>query len=166
MTVLLACHLRGRGAVLAADSRVTSGTEIVTDVCNKTLRCGAVTLAIAGHDGALMSALRPARDLGAVVSAAAAYAKDHENQSWTVVLYDSEGDRLYALDSDGYLQATERLWLAAGCGGTYALGYAEAKPAPKNLAAAELLAREAIRATFKRDSACGGRIRILTCPRA
>lgn len=162
MTCIIAARVPGRGAVIACDSRVTAGTEIVTDACDKWLVCGTVALAISGRDGGLVHALRGAKNLPELMKAAAEYSSAHTEQNWLLVAYDRTKDQLLQLDSDGALMPCERRFVAGGSGGSYALGWIEAQRTPKTLATAASVSRDAVRAAMKRDCACGGRVRVLT----
>lgn len=160
MTCCVAIRVPGRGAVLAADSRVTQGTEILTDRCDKLLRCGSVALGIAGQDGGLMMALSVATDLAEVITQADKYTKDR-HLDWSALLYDSMSGQLGYLDSDGSVLASEHWAVGVGSGSTWALGWLMAQKRPKSLDTAVVLARNAVKVACKRDACCGGRIRTL-----
>lgn len=164
MTCIVACRVPGKGAVIACDSRVTAGTEIVTDACDKWMVCGTVALAIAGRDGGLVQALTPARSLAEVLKASSTYAKDHHELNFQIVAYERTRDHLWQLDSDGALLQVERRFTSGGSGGNYALGWLEACAAPKTLGQARKVLANAVRASMKRDCACGGPVRVLTVP--
>lgn len=165
VTCIVACRVPGKGAVIACESRVTAGTEIITDACDKWMVCGTVVLAIAGHDGGLVQALTGSKNLPGVLKAAAEYSSAHNGLNWQIIGYDMPRDQLLQLDSDGALIVVERKVTAGGSGGSYALGWLEAQRAPKTLGAAARSTTLAVRAAIKRDCACGGRVRVLSIPK-
>lgn len=165
MTCIVACRVPGKGAVIASDSRVTAGTEIITDACDKWMVCGTLALAISGHDGGLVQVLTGCKSLQEVMQKAAEYSNAHSGLNWQIIGYDRTRDKLLQLDSDGALIVVERAITAGGSGGSYALGWLEAQRAPQTLVGAARATTLAVRAAIKRDCACGGRVRVLTVPR-
>lgn len=161
MTVIVAVRLPGEGAVLAADGRVTQGTEIITDVCEKLSVCGSAILGASGQDGCLLPVLEQAKNWQDVVRAGVDFASKWTSLNWNVVGYDRKADQLWYFDWDGSQIPVPGMFAAIGCGGTYALGYMDARPKPRSLEDAAVLARAAVKATCKRDALCGGRVRLI-----
>lgn len=160
MTVLAAVRVPGKGCVLAADSRVTAGTSIVTDTCVKVLRCGAVVAGVSGHDGSLLTALKGTRNWDEVLRGAFKYAADHPALDWSLLVYDSGADVLRYVDSDETV-LDSGLVATGGCGAPYARGWLDAQAPARTLEVARAQAMGAVRAAIKRDSACGGRVRTI-----
>ena len=164
MTCIVAVRVPGVGCVLGCDSRVTVGTEILTDLCDKYFVAGPCAGAIAGYDGGLLQALVAAKGVDAVRAAALKYTEDREKLDWSALLYDQRADKLGYLDSSG-------AWLplgstaAQGCGAAYALGYLSGQPTPRTLDQAHALAEAAVKVAIRHDSACGGRVRAVRAPR-
>jgi 20S proteasome alpha/beta subunit len=159
MTVLAAVRIPGKGCVLAADSRVTGGTTIITDTCNKIVRCGSAALAISGCDGNLLGAVANARSWTELLQAAFKYTADHDKLDWAGIGYDSTSDRLWSVDSDQHILDVGTS-AVGGCGGGVARGWLDAHVGQlRNLDNAKALVVGACRAAIRRDSACGGRVR-------
>lgn len=161
MTVLAAVRVPGRGAVLVADSRVTGGTDIITDTCQKIVRCGSAGLAISGCDGNLLGAVANTRTWAELVQAAFKYASEHTTLDWSGIGYDAVSDRLWFIDSDEHL-IDAGTTAVGGSGGRVARGWLDAyESEPKTLEGAKAWVVGACRAAIRRDSACGGRVRSL-----
>lgn len=160
MTVAAVYHLPGQGAVFACDSRLTMGTTILSDNCDKWLRCGSVTLVIAGSDGGLTLALAHCRDIQQVLRAADAYSTARD-VDWIALGYDQESDRIFTLLSDGQLQPLKR-YGAIGCGAAYAKGWLGACALRRGSGSVERVLRDACASACANDMACGGQIRTIT----
>ena len=120
MTVILAVRLPGEGAVLASDGRVTQGTEIVTDVCEKLVICGSAILGASGQDGGLLPSLEQAKNWPDVIRVGYEFIKAAPSTlSWNTVGYDRKADQLWYFDSDGAQIPVPGMFGAIGCGGTY-----------------------------------------------
>lgn len=161
MTVILAIRLPGEGAILAGDGRVTVGSEILTDSCEKLAVFGSIALGVSGHDGGLLQALEPAKNLAEVMKLANDYTRG-SSLAWDAVAYDRKQDQLLYLDYHGAVITAPGIFATTGSGGTYAMGFVEARPRPKTFEEATELAKQTLRTTFKKNSECGGRIRLLT----
>lgn len=166
MTVLAAVRVPGKGCVLAADSRVTAGSTIVTDICKKILRCGSSAVAMSGCDGNLLGVLANCRSWEDVLKSAFAYQREHDKLDWSALGYDAKTDRLWTFDSDEHIMDMG-VSAVGGCGGNVARGWLDAQRVhqPRTLDGAKAWAVGACRAAVRRDSACGGRIRALTIAR-
>lgn len=159
MTVAVGVRVPGEGAVLACDSRVLAGYDIVSDTCEKFLVCGSCVALVAGNDGGLMDAIAGTKNVQELHTAAFAY-QEGKALNWSLLVYDRKADRLLSIDSDGCvlplgLQATD------GAGGGIALGVLSGQR-PKDLAAAKRLVKRAVLTACKHNASCGGRTRIVT----
>lgn len=159
-TTVLACYrVPGEGAVIACDSRVTMSTGVVSDTCDKWLVCGSVVLAVYGMDGGLPQALKPAKNWAEVMKRGTEYSKGTP-LDWGVLAYDRRVDRVMLGEHLGGQYQVSNVY-CTGAGGDYAQGWLDSQPRAKSLNAAAKLCRTALKAVFRRDVSCGGRIRIL-----
>lgn len=159
MTVLAVYRIPGEGAVLACDSRVTSSSGIVTDYCEKWLVCGSVMLAVYGTDGGLPQALEGAKNWAEVMKRGCEFTQGKQ-LDWGILAYDRKSDRVMLGDFLGGEYQVSNVH-AVGAGGDYAQGWLDGQRKAKNLNEATKLCRAALKATFRRDVTCGGRIRTL-----
>lgn len=166
LTIGVGLRLPGMGCVLACDSRITTddGT-IVSDYDEKWAECGSIVALCAGSLGALWDDLRETptknwREFRAKVTNLQATQQDLE---YEILLYDRRKDRLLLSSHHGD-GVVVRNFGGIGAGAAYALGYLDGAPAPTSLTAATKLVENAVRVACKRNSSCGGRIRVLTIP--
>lgn len=160
MTVAAVYHLPGQGAVFACDSRITMGTTILSDSCDKWLLCGSVTLVVAGADGGLTLALARCRDIQQVIRVADEYSTPRD-VDWIALGYDQKSDRIFTLLSCGQLQPLTR-YSTIGCGGSYAKGWLDSCALRRDLRSAERVLRDACQSAIANDAACGGLVRTVT----
>lgn len=159
VTVIAVYRIPGEGAVLCADGRVTSGSSIITDTCDKWQVCGSVVLGIYGADGGLPQALEPAKNWAEVMKRATEYTTG-KPLDWGLLAYDRRADRVVLGDSAGGEYSTLNIF-AVGAGGDYAQGWLDGQKKAKSLNEAARLCKQALKAVFRRDASCGGRIKTL-----
>lgn len=144
---------------MCADGRVTQGSSIITDTCDKWQVCGSVVLGIYGSDGGLPQALEPAKNWVEVMKRAAEYSAG-KPLDWGLLAYDRRADRIVLGDCAGGEYSTLNVF-AVGAGGDYAQGWLDGQKKARNLDEAARLCKQAQKAVFRRDASCGGRIKTL-----
>lgn len=157
MTVGVGYRVPGLGAVLVSDGRITHDGEITTDTARKHVICGATPVLLAGDVGPSWSVLqtKPPRTFAALRKAIETAEDDTD---W--LAYDRGSDRLWL----GHLRLGAR-FAALGCGASLALGALEALTLARTLEDAAARAEAAVRVAVRRHAHCGGRVRVLVCPR-
>ena len=162
MTIGVAISLGSEGAVLACDSRITEGSSIFVDDCQKWLVTGSVVSVVAGKDGGLMDAIRGVKNFQELHTAAMDYTHGRD-LNWCLLSYDRPSSQLVYLDSDGLLQPLGRQG-AIGCGSATAKGVLAVSKAPRSLEQAAKVARKACEVTCQHDVLCGGKINVVVVP--
>lgn len=152
MTAIVGVWVRGKGAVIASDGRLsdTEGT-IHSDREIKVVRCSWGLLAVSGDIQALPSLAR-ARTMQD------AYELPVPGLEYNAIAYDGSG--LYSWDhTRSVIRVREHC--AEGCGGSIALGALEVGDKVRSLASAAVKARLAVKAAIRRNVGCGGKVRVL-----
>lgn len=162
MTIGLGIKVPGQGCVLACDSRVLCGNDIVTDTCDKFVLAGSAVAVVAGHDGALMDHLQLCKSFDELYNTALEYTQD-KPLNWDLLIFDRKTDQLVFLDNHGSLLRVGNGY-AIGCGSGFAMGVLDALPKISTLEAAKKAADKAVRCAIRRNAACGGRVRLLVVP--
>lgn len=139
------------GCVIGADGRVSDSDSIVTDSFVKVRRFGSVLVAVYGADGRALEDLAEHKTKTYFDVLAYVRTRLSPGAEWGLLLYDKTAHRLLTLDADGTECEYARV-AAAGCGGPIALGALSAGAA----------IRRAIKIASLHNSACGGRIRVLS----
>lgn len=137
--------------------------DVLSDHEEKWVVCGQVVALYAGTVGDLWDELRETptknwKDFRAKVKNlhAAEQERDYE-----ILAYDRRKDRLLLSGPQGD-SFVVRTTGSIGAGGAYAVGYLDGMDTPSTLVAAVKLVETAVRIAIKRNSSCGGRIRVLT----
>lgn len=168
MTIGVVYRVPGLGAVVGCDGRVTTDDgAILSDCDDKLLAHGSLVSIFAGTYGGLLVDLRvsPPRSWAELRKATIDIdAELSHARSYELLAYDRRTDALWYTDHQG--DASRRgLYAAIGCGGAVALGALDALPQARSLELAERAVRRALKIACWRQSACGGRLRVLTVPR-
>lgn len=152
MTAIVGVHVPGYGAVLASDGRLSDDDGLIhSDRAIKLARAKWGILAMAGHIQALpVLARRTSMQL--------AYQTPVPELEYDVIAYDGSG--LYCWDHTRSVVHVHS-HTSAGCGGHIALGVLEASDHVKTLDEAVQKAKAAVRAAIRRNTGCGGKVRVL-----
>lgn len=167
VTVGAAYRVPGLGCALACDGRLASDEgHIYTNHDRKWGGKGSITFLVAGSTGALLPALfeappRSWRELRPKIFNRDA---DYLKLDYEFLVYDRAKDRLIHMDHTGD-ETRCGVFHTIGCGGHVAFGALDSNEVPKTLEQAAKLVRKAVVSACRRNSACGGRVTVLTVPR-
>lgn len=167
VTVGAAYRVPGLGCALACDGRLASDEgHIYTDHDRKWGGAGSITFLVAGSTGALLPELfevppRSWRELRPKI-----FNRDakYTGVDYEFLVYDRTRDRLVQMDHTGD-EIRCGVFSVIGCGSHVAFGALDVSETPKTLEQAAKLVRRAVVSACKRNSACGGRVTVLTVPR-
>jgi hypothetical protein len=162
MTIGVVVRVPGLGAVVGCDSRITDSDTgaILSDIEEKWNVFGTCVCVYAGSVGGLWSRTIESnpRTWGDVRKGLIAPLA--EDLSFEYLAYDRTRDTLWYADHTGaaFRKGSNGV---IGSGGPYAQGVLDASTPPKTLEMAERLVKRAINCAIKRQSSCGGRVKLL-----